>query len=214
MWTQAVAASATKVRRDIAAQYAGFRPGPRVALVKRCGIALAFARGCPMKARFAVVVLLCGCAPAGPSADELRSVQIAIVNGLLSATSDAPHGKTDLTRSGGCVPSGNTAVCNIQVSTTDSAGCAGGYISASGSLTGTISAGGITYLNLHFTMSPVSCGVGGWQVSGDPYLSMNGTIQGTGAVLTISGVGPAGGWSMSQNGEKHTCLIQHPSSWH
>ena len=165
-------------------------------------------------AAIAVALSLGACAPAGPSPDELRSVQIAVLNHLLSATSDAPHAKSDLTKSGGCVLSGNTAVCNIVVSTSDSAGCGGGYIAASGTLQGTISAAGVTFLNMHFTMTPHDCVIGGWSVSGDPYLSMNGTIQGTGAVLTFAGVGPMGGWGMSQNGQKHTCLIVYPSSWH
>lgn len=101
------------------------------------------------------------------------------------------------------------------MSGTDTSACSSGSVSVSGSITGTLNltANGISYLRITMSETPVSCVMAGWQLSGDPYFSFTATYTVTAGNASISGTGPAGGFTASQNGNTVTCLIQTPPSF-
>ena len=184
-------------------------------------------------------LMLCGCgnstsptANGGPSASDLQGMETGFFNSmiassnsglsdigasrsLLSQTSLTPK---SLSGSGGCtIPSGGltTSLCNIQVSGTDASECAGGYLSVSASLTGSLNLVGSGVSNLTFseTVSPLNCVMAGWTVNADPHVSMIATMTITGTTSSISGTGPSGGWTAVQNGVTASCLVQTPPSF-
>jgi len=170
----------------------------------------------------------------GPSPQDIQSLQQAVFKGMMTAFSTGlahlspgappsmPRGgrfiPNAITVSGGCPapPQGMTTTqCNIQFSGTLDGVCTGGSFSLSGSITGTLDlGGGVSYLSTSFTFSPVNCVMaGGWIINGDPYFSFSETDTSTAGNVSVSGTGPAGGWTGTLNGVPVTCLIQTPSSF-
>ena len=161
-------------------------------------------------------------APAGPSSADVAAVQYAFLQSMV-ASSNSGYPKSSalrresISQSGGCSvppPGMTTSLCNIQFGGTDATGCTSGYNNVSGSITGSLnlSASGVSSLSLSFTVTP-HCTIGAWSIGGNPYISFTGSYTSTASQTSLSGTGPSGGWSMTQNGVSANCLIVSPSSY-